>query len=152
MRGIVVKHLSKLLACAALSLTISGCAEISRFWAGVSVVAGASVPGYQVVAAAQSFDASELVAAAYLRLPTCTVSSGPACHRPADTPLIKGAFLSGRIARDELKVQLRAACSTQYAANQECTAGIPVASYNTLVAATQTIDSATAVYRAAIGR
>lgn len=147
-----MKRLSTIAAIAAVSLAVTGCAQIASFWAGVGVVAGATVPGYTVVAAAQSFDASELVAAAYLRLPTCTVSSGPACHRPADTPLIKGAFLSGRIARDELKVQLRAACSTQYAANQECTAGIPVASYNTLVAATQTIDSATAVYRAAIGR
>lgn len=147
-----MKRLSTIVAIVAVSLSIAGCAELSSFWSGVGVVTGASVPGYQVVAAAQSFDASELVAAAYLRLPACTAGRALGCHAPSDTPMINGAFRSGRIARDALKVQLRAACSTAYAANQECTAGIPVASYNTLVAATQTIDNATAAYRAATGK
>lgn len=147
-----MNRLSTIVAIAAVSLSVAGCAELSSFWSGVGVVTGASVPGYQVVAAAQSFDASQLAAASYLRLPTCTALNNIGCHRPADTPIIKGAFLSGRIARNELKVQLRAACATQYAAGQECSTGIPVASYNTLIAATQTIDNATAAYRAATGK
>src|SRR6185436_19053369 len=107
------------------------------------------VPGYTVVAAAQAFDGSQLVAAAYLRLPPCPASRSIGCRVPADTPIIKGAFLSGRIARSELLVQLRAACAAEYAAGAECTAGIPIASYNTLVAATRTIDDVTAAYRSA---
>lgn len=149
-----MKHFGRLFAAAALVTTLAGCsaADVGRLWQGAGAVSSATVPGYTVVAAAQSFDGSELVAAAYLGLPRCTATSGPFCRVPGATPIIKGAFRSGRIAREELKVQLRAACSADFAAAKECSAGIPVASYNTLIAATKTIDDATAAYRAATGK
>lgn len=148
-----VKHVARLTVIAAIAFVATGCSEdIQRFWSGVSAVSGATVPGYTVVAAAQAFDGSELMGAAYLRLQRCTATSGPVCRIPAATPIIKGAFGSGRIARDELKVQLRAACSADFAAGRECSAGIPVASYDTLVAATKTIDDATAAWRAATAK
>lgn len=148
-----VKHLFRPALLAAALSTLPGCsADVGRFFAGVSAVTTATVPGYTVIAAAQAFDGSQLAAAAYLQLPRCSTWSGPACRAPSATPIIKGAFRSGRIARDEIKVQLRAACAPDFAVGRECSAGIPVASYNTLVAATKTIDDATSAYRAATGR
>lgn len=147
-----MKHLARIALIASLAL-LAGCSgDTKRFWDVAETVASASVPGYTVVAAAQAFDGSQLVAAAYLGLPRCTATSGPACRAPSATPVIKGAFRSGRIARNELKAQLRAACAADFRAGRECSAGIPVASYNTLVAATRTIDDATAAYRAATGK
>lgn len=152
-----MKTIIRLAVTAGLALMAAGCsADFTRFFAGVGTVAGtvagATVPGYTVIAAAQTFDGSQLVAAAYLRLPICRPTSGPACRVRSATSIIKGAFAAGRIARNELKVQLRAACAAEFAARTECTAGIPVASYNTLVAATRTIDDATAAWRAATGK
>ncbi len=134
-----------------LAVTVSGCAG-TRVGELFNTVSGTSVPGYTVVAAAQAFDGSELIGAAYLGLPRCTPTSGPACRAPSATPIIKGAFQSGRIARNELKAQVRIACAADFAASRECSAGIPVASYNTLIAATKTINDATAAYRAATGK
>lgn len=136
---------------ASLALVLAGCVG-KNVTSLISTVSGATVPGYTVVAAAQAFDGSELIAAAYLRLPRCTAMSGPVCRVPSATPVIKGAFLSGRIARNALKAQVRQACAAEFAASQPCNAGIPVASYDTLVAATKTIDDATAAYRAATGK
>lgn len=136
-----------------LAIALGACsADFARFWQGVgavtATVTSATVPGYTVIAAAQTFDGAQLAAAAYLRLPLCRGTS-VACRVASATPIIKGAFRSGRIARDELKVQVRTACREDFAARRECTAGIPVASYNTLVAATRTIDDATAAWRMA---
>ncbi len=148
-----MKHFARFAAAAALASVLVGCSgDAKRFWDGVGAVSSATVPGYTVVAAARAFDGSELLAAAYLGLPRCAATSGPFCRIPSATPVIKGAFQSGRLARDELKVQLRAACAVDFAAGRECSAGIPIASYNTLVAATKTIDEATAAYRAATGK
>lgn len=133
----------------AAALALPGCSNVTKFWESAS---GATVPGSTVVAAAQAYDGIELVGAAYLGLPRCSPTGGPICRVSSATPIIKGAFGSGRIARNELKVQLRAACGAEYAAQKECAAGIPVASYNTLVAATKTIEDATAAYRAATGK
>jgi hypothetical protein len=146
-----VKRFARLAVAFALAVVLTGCAG-TRVGELFNTVSGATVPGYTVVAAAQAFDASEIAAAAYLGLPRCTATSGPACRIPSATPIIKGAFQSGRIARNELKVQLRAACTAEFNAGQPCSAGIPVASYNTLVAATKTIDDATAAWRAATGK
>lgn len=148
-----MKHFARFAAVVAAVAVLAGCSgDAKRFWDGVGYVSRATVPGYTVVAAAQAFNGLELVGAAYLDLPRCTARSGPACRVPSATPIIKGAAHSGRIALDDLKVQLRAACAADFEASRECNAGIPVASYNTLVAATKTIDNATAAYRAATGK
>lgn len=145
-----VRFFTRLSLATAIAVILSGCVG-TRVGDLIGTVSGATVPGYTVVAAAQAFDGSELAAAAFLGLPRCP-RNAPLCRPPSATPIIKGAFQSGRIARNELKVQLRAACAADYAANRECTAGIPVASYNTLIAATKTIDDATAAWRAATGK
>lgn len=149
-----MKHfLRTCLIATSLVLGLTGCSrDFQSFWDGVSAVSTATVSATTVVVAAQSFDGLELVAAAYLDLPSCRAVSGPACRVPSATPIIKGAAKSGRIARNELKAQLRIACAAEYAAGKECTAGIPIASYNTLVAATKTIENATAAYRAVTGK
>lgn len=141
------------IAASSLALVLAGCSgDAKRLWDGIGAVSSTTVPGYTVVAAAQAFDGAELGAAAYLGLPRCTAASGPACRAPSATPVIKGAFRSGRIARDELKAQLRIACAADFAAARECSAGIPIASYNTLVAATRTIEDAIVAWRAATGK
>ncbi len=148
-----MKHFSRIaIIVASLALLPDCSGNAARFWQGVGTVSSATVPGYTVVAAAQAFDGSELLAAAYLDLQRCSATSGPVCRVPSATPVIKGAFRSGRLARNKLKALVRQACAAEFAAGQPCNAGIPVASYNTLVAATKTIDDATAAYRAATGK
>lgn len=148
-----MKHFARIAAVALISIAATGCSkDFTRLWDGVGAVANATVPGYTVVAAVQSFDGLELAGAAYLGLPRCTATSGPACRVPSATPIIKGASQSGRVARSELKRQLRAVCAADFAAGRECSAGIPVASYNTLIAANKTIEDSTAAWRAATGR
>lgn len=151
-----MKHLSRLagLAVAAATLlVIPDCSgDAKRFWDGVGTVANATVPGYTVVAAVQSFDGLELAGAEYLGLRRCTATSGPVCRVPSATPIIKGASQSGRIARTALKGQLMAVCAADFAAGRECSAGIPVGSYNALIAATKTIEDATAAWRVATGK
>lgn len=146
-----MKKIANIIAAASLAFILAGCAG-TRVGDLIGTVSGATVPGYTVVAAVQSFDGLQLVGAAYLDLPRCTATSGVACRIPSATPVIKGAAQSGRIARNELKAQVRTACAADFAANRECSAGIPVASYSTLTAATKTIEDATAAYRAATGK
>lgn len=145
-------HVKRLAAVALLAMALGGCAGLQTIVGDVRAVSGATVPGYAVVAASKTFDGTEVAAAAYLDLPNCARTSSPLCRVSGATPIIKGAFKSGRIARDALKVQLRAACAVDYAAGRECSAGIPVASYNTLVAATKTIEAQIAAYRTATGK
>lgn len=146
------QHL-KIVFAAVLALAVAGCSgDIKRFWDSATAISKTTVPGSVVLASAQAFDGAELFGAAYLDLPLCTARSGPACRIRSATPIIKGAFQSGRIARDELKAQLRIACAVEYAADKECTAGIPIANYNTLIAATKTIEDATAAWRMATGK
>lgn len=152
-----MKHFASFALAASLAFAVSGCSgDAKRFWDDLGVVsgtvAGATVPGYTVVAAVQSFDGLELVGASYLGLRRCSATSGPLCRVPGATPILKGASQSGRVARATLESQLRAVCAADFAAGRQCTAGIPVASYNTLIAANKTIDDATAAYRAATGK
>lgn len=147
-----VKHFASIVLIAALAFLPDCSGDAKRFWDGIGTVANATVPGYTVVAAVQSFDGLELAAAAYLGLPRCTATSGAACRIPSATPIIKGASQSGRIARTTLKGQLMAVCAADFAAGRECSAGIPVASYNTLIAASKTIEDSTAAWRVATGK
>ncbi len=146
------KHFASLALIASLAFLPDCSGDAKRFWDGVSAVSSATVPGYAVVAAAKAFDGLELAGAEYLNLRRCTATSGPVCHVPSATPIIKGASQSGRIARRDLKAQLAQVCAADFAANRECAAGVPVASYNALIAANQSIEDATAAWRAATGK
>lgn len=151
-----VKSFARLALIASFAFLPDCSGDAKRLWDTVGAVSGAvstaTVPGYTVVAAVQTFDGLELAGAAYLGLPRCTAMSGPACRVPSATPVIKGASRSGRVARSELKAQLRSVCAADFAAGRECSAGIPVASYDTLIAANKTIDDATAAWRIATGK
>lgn len=144
---------ASLLVSIAAALAVASCSTgSSRLWEGVEAVSSATVSAKTVFVAAQSFGGAELAAATYLGLRRCTEATRPICREPGATPIIKGASQSGRIARDELKAQLRVACAAEFAAGTECDKGIPVASYNTLVRATEAISRATAAYRTATGQ
>lgn len=151
-----MKHFARLAIIASLAFLPDCSGDAKRFWdtvgTGVSAVSGATVPGYMVVIAVKTFDGLELAGAEYLGLRRCTATSGPVCRVPSATPIIKGARNAGRIARRDLKTELAAACAGDFAAARECSAGIPVASYNTLISANKTIEDSTAAWRAATGR
>lgn len=132
-----------------LALALAGCAQMKNLWDGIGAISGTTVSGQTVLIAAKTFDGVEIFATNYLSLRRCASDTRPICRESSATPIIKGAIQSGRIARNNLKTQLRAACAVEFAATQNCTAGIPIVNYNTLVAATNTIKDATAAYRAA---
>lgn len=140
----------KRLAILLTAVAVAGCS--GTLINGISTVAGASVSAKAVFAIAQSFGAAEIAAANYLRLPRCAPATRPICREPGATPVIKGAARSGRIARDAMKRELRAACAVEFDAGVECEKSIPVANYNTLATAITTISDATAAYRAAVTR
>lgn len=139
----------RFIAVISLALALGGCELVNDLGAITGEVSGASVSATTVTVAAKSFDSLQLLAASYLGLKICTATNRPICREKAATPIINGAIQSGRIARNALKKQLRTACAAQFAQRVPCTAGIPVASYNTLVAATGAISDATSAYRAA---
>lgn len=144
------------LAAASCALALASCgpgATLSNLLpAPLASALSASIPAKDVIVGSKTFDGLEVAAAGYLDLPVCRDSNRPFCHERSATPTIKGAVRSGRIARNMLKAQVRQACAQEFAAGVECTKGIPVASYNTLIAASKTIDDATAAWRAATNR
>lgn len=145
-----MNHVLRLAIAAVVASTLAACTRDTQlFLEGAHAVSTAEVSGTAIVVATRAFGGAELLAASYLNLRRCTQGTRPLCREASATPVIKGAVYSGRIARDELKAQLRAVCAAEYAVGAECTKGIPVASYNTLVRATKTLEDAMAAYRAA---
>jgi hypothetical protein len=94
-----------------------------------------SISAQYALAAANSFDAIESAATAYLSLPPCT-GVVAACRNQKAVPSIKKAVLAGRGARNQIEALLA----------QSGGAAIPVASYNNLQAAIATLQNLYSVY------
>lgn len=140
-----MKHVTRFALIASLALLTAGCAGMDALHRATS----ATVSAKTIIVGIQAFDGAELLAANYLRLPSCRTASGPVCREAAATPMIKAVVLSGRRARNTLKAQIRATCAEDLNAGRECSKDIPVVTYNSLVDATESIQSVTAAYRAA---
>ena len=113
-----------LLACA---LPLGGCAAIKT-------VAGLTVSQKYVGVAVQGFDAVEVSATQYLKLPTCTVGQSTlstACKKAAVVPALIKDVRAGRASRDSLWASSKA--------NPEGVGAIDL--YNAVIAATATINS-----------
>lgn len=92
----------KIFRIAALSLlfVLGGCANFQNAW---NVLTSAQVTPQTVVVAANTFDALEATATAYLKLRRCSATSGPVCRDPGVTKKIIPAVRSGRVARNNLE-------------------------------------------------
>lgn len=128
------------------ALCVASCAKIREDWeavhAAITSAADAVVEPKVVEVAAETFDATEVLATNYLRLKRCTPAIRPICREPSMTPVIKGAIISGRDARNRLEAFLEqhpGALGSQ---------GL----VDALKLATETIRNATAAWRAATGR
>ncbi len=131
--GSVVTHTSHawlaLLLLLGAGLHLAGCASLTT-------LAGATVNPNYAYAAAQTFDAAETTADAYLRLPPCAAGGPPLCRKAAAVKAIVPAIRTGRTARKAVVAALQAANG----------GAIPVASYNTLQGAIETLNAAYANY------
>ena len=105
-------------------LALGGCSTIST-------LTGSSVSPQAAVVAANSFDALETAATAYLQLPPCTTTQLAACRNARAAKAIGPAVRSGRVARNQVEALL--------VANQG--GRIPVATMSTLQAAISTLQS-----------
>lgn len=112
------------LAAVALLSMLAGCASLDPLFS-------ASVSPQSVIVAANSFDAIEATATNYLKLPTCSATSGLICKVPAAVAQIVPAIRSGRTARNSLEALLAA----------NANASIPVARYKTLTTAISTLQA-----------
>jgi hypothetical protein len=90
----------KLLLGLALALGVTACANLKN---DLAVLTSTQVTITTVAVAGNTFDALEATATAYLRLPRCSGTNGPACRDPAATKKIIPAVRSGRVARNNLE-------------------------------------------------
>ena len=126
--------MKKFLAIVAVGLALAGCAKVEQAW---NVATSASVPAQYAYAAANSFDAIEAAATAYIQLPLCgSQGASVACRNATATAKIVPAVRSGRAARNQIEALL----------GQNSGAAIPVATYNTLEAAINTLQAIDAQY------
>ena len=140
-----MKHIfSRLAVAAVLAISLAGCAgtldKIDSFVSSATSVVNSAVTPKDVVIAASAYDVVAVTATNYQRLRRCNGSNGPVCRDPALRKKIDAAVYAGRAARNNLKAYLRA--------NPGITT-VRLADYDTLVAATKTLQDATAAYRAA---
>lgn len=83
-----------------LLIALGGCTNLTNAW---NTLTSTQVTYQTVAVAANTFDALEATATAYLRLPRCTGSNGPVCRSPSATAKIIPAVRSGRVARNNLE-------------------------------------------------
>lgn len=112
----------------ALLLPLCGCNTLTNAYNSLT---GTSVSPQAAVVAANSFDALETAATAYLSLPACTTTQLAACRNATATKAIVPAVRSGRTARNQIEALLQANNG----------AAIPAASMATLQAAIATLQS-----------
>lgn len=117
----------------ALLLGLGGCANLQNDW---NLLTSAQVTYTTVAVAANTFDALEATATAYLKLPKCSATSGSICRSPSATAKIVPAVRSGRVARNNLE---------QFFATNPGALG-PAGLYNALQAAITTLQSVIAQY------
>ncbi len=82
-----------------LALNLTACANIQNAWQAAT---SATVSPTVVVVSANTFDALEVTATNYLRLPKCN-STSVVCRNPTATAKIIPAIRSGRVARNNLE-------------------------------------------------
>jgi hypothetical protein len=126
-----MKVIGVVLACGLLAACANGQNVIGQ-------ISNTSVPPSVALVAANSFDALEAVATAYLQLPPCG-GAVVVCRQPAAVANIVPAVRSGRVARNQIESLLSANSG----------APIPIASYNTLTAAISTLQAVDAQFNIA---
>jgi hypothetical protein len=95
--------MKKLLLGIALALSLTACASVQNDWAKIAALTSSQVTVTTVAVAGNTFDALEATATAYLRLPRCSGTNGPACRDPSATKKIIPAVRAGRVARNNLE-------------------------------------------------
>lgn len=122
--------------------SLAGCAQIQKtadtINNAVSVLTEVKVSREAVVLARNAFNAAEVAATGYTNLRRCTGSNGPICRDPAVRAKLKAWVLAGRAARNDL---------TRFMRDHPGELG-PKGLYDSLVAATATINDLIATYRA----
>jgi hypothetical protein len=104
----------------------------------IGTIGNTSVPPNVALVAANSFDALEAAATAYLQLPPCG-GAVVVCRNQLAVANIVSAVRSGRVARNQIESLL----------NVNSGAPIPIASYNTLTAAISTLQAVYAQFNIA---
>lgn len=98
-------HFKKVFAVFAITVLLSGCAGgVRGTW---DLLASSQVSPTLVIVAGNSFDALEVTATNYLRLPRCNSFNGPVCRSPQVTVKLIPAVRAGRVARNNLERFLR---------------------------------------------
>lgn len=124
----------KFLLAGAAALALSGCATISA-------LTGASLTTAQVYVTANAFDAAEVTATNYLKLPVCASGGPTVCRNPAATGGLVSAVRAGYQARQSLV----AACAAS------TTAPACVSAYTTVSTAVNGLQSLFSQYSIAKG-
>lgn len=117
----------KILFAAAAALALGACSNLQTLYGEVT---STSISPQAALAAANAFDAVETTATAYLSLPACG-GAAIACRNATAVANIVPAVRSGRAARNAIEGLLQTSNGGP----------IPVANYNTLEAAIQTLQS-----------
>lgn len=91
--------MKKILIPLVLALSLGACANLQNAW---NVATSAQVTYQTVAIAANTFDALEATATAYLRLPKCG-GTVVVCRDPTATKKIIPAVRAGRVARNNLE-------------------------------------------------
>jgi len=93
----------------AVGVVGGGCATPlgEGFTSAVASLNSAKVSPAVILAASNSFDAVQVTAENYLRLPSCRRATTAICRQPAATKPIGNAILAGRKARDAAQDFLR---------------------------------------------
>ena len=95
--------MKRLFVIALITLTLGGCAEFNKLKATAEAIGEFSVSPQSVVIASNTFDALEVTATNYLRLPSCRKVTSKVCRDATATSLIIPAVRSGRVARNNLQ-------------------------------------------------
>jgi len=129
----------RLLTIVLVALSLSGCAGLQRAETTISnavgVIASTKVNSKSAYIAINVFNAAERSVTAYLRLPLCD-GTKPLCRVNGAATALDGPFNAGIQARNDLRAFMRANKGTL------ADAGL----YNTLVAATDSLQKVMAIY------
>lgn len=141
-----------LVACAlAAAFAVSGCAQWNDFTSKVesayTAVTEFKVSYKYALASVAAYNTVQDTAAQYLRLPTCTASSGPVCHDRRATAPLRAVMQSGRVSRNAV---------LNYMASNPCDAAgqcplMPQGLVDTLKNATDVVQSTYDTYKKGLG-
>lgn len=121
-----------ILGAAALALMLGGCAaQLQDAGNLVGALTGSDASPNAVYIAANSFDAIEIQATAYDKLPLCSTASSFACRTTSGTAAVDVAIRQGVALRNKLEAYVEANPG----------ALVPVSNYNALTAVITTITN-----------